>query len=96
MECFDKSNSLSLTGSLYLILLCLLMLAMPIVVSGQTASSVSREQMEKLDFMVGEWKGKGWMYSPNGSRVVELSQKTKVKKGKDGSTLTILDIDYKG
>lgn len=60
-------------------------------VSNQTPSSALRGEMEKLEFLVGEWKGKGWSYRLDGSPSGELSQSTKVKRGKDGSTLSIND-----
>jgi len=66
-------------------------MASPIVVSSQTSPSASQEQIGKLDFLVGEWKGKGWRYRLDGSRGDELSQNTKVKREKDGSTLSITD-----
>lgn len=67
------------------------MLALPVFASSQTPLSAPREQIEKLDFLIGEWKGKGWRYGIDGSRGAELSQSTKVKRGKDGSTLKISD-----
>jgi len=83
--------SLSAVISFYSIILCLVLLTSPVAVSSQTPSSVSREQMEKLDFLIGEWKGKGGRCRPDGSCGDEISQSTKVKRGKDGSTLSIND-----
>lgn len=73
------------------VLVWLLMLSSPITISSQTPSSTSRKQVEQLDFLIGEWKGKGWMYRLDGSRSAEISQSTKVKWGKDNSTLSISD-----
>ncbi len=87
MKCCDKPISLLLAGNLSFVLSWFLMLALPIVVSGQTPSSTSQEQMGKLDFLIGEWKGKGWFIDPK----KEIRQTTKVKKGKDGLTLIISD-----
>lgn len=64
------------------------MLAFPMAATSQTPASVPQEQMRKLDFLVGDWKGKGWMYRVDGSRV-EFSQSAKVKGEPDSSMLSV-------
>ncbi|HEY9404088.1 MAG TPA: hypothetical protein VIQ24_15625 [Pyrinomonadaceae bacterium] len=81
--------SLAMMISLCSIMLCLVVLASPATVSSQTPLPVSREQIKELDFLIGEWKGKGGSCRPNGSCGNEISQSTKVKRGKDGLTLSI-------
>jgi hypothetical protein len=78
------------------LLLSWLVLALPVTVLGQAPSSVVQEQIRKLDFLIGEWKGKGWMYRLDGSRSVELSQSTIVKRSKDGLNLSIKDTKRAG
>lgn len=68
----------------------LLLVLAPLVVQSQTSSSTEGDNLRKLDFMVGEWKGKGWHYHFDGSRV-ELSQTAKVKRASAG---TALRVDY--
>jgi hypothetical protein len=80
-----------LVNKLSLILIWLLILVSPALILSQTPSSTSVKQIEKLDFLIGEWKGKGWIYRLDGSRSAEISQSTKVKWGKDNSTLSISD-----
>jgi hypothetical protein len=46
--------------------------------------------MKKLDFLVGEWKGKGFQLRPDGSQENNFTQKTKVQI-KDGSLLRVKD-----
>lgn len=76
--------------------LLLLVLALPLAATAQTSSPERREEMSRLDFLLGEWKGKGWMFRVDGSRV-ELSQSTKVRSESDGSSLRVRDAkSYKG
>lgn len=82
---------LSMVISLNSIMLGLLCLASPVSVSGQTSSAVALKQMDKLDFLLGEWEGKGGMCSRTGSCRNDTSQNTKVKRGKNGLILKIND-----
>jgi hypothetical protein len=59
--------------------------------ASQKPSAAASEPMAKLDFLLGEWKGKGWRYRLDGSHSAEVSQSTKVKRRADGSTLNIVD-----
>jgi len=70
---------------------CTAVFALALVAAGQTTSSHQAEEIRKLDFLVGEWKGVGWELAPDGSRRNSFSQKTKVR-AKDGrSALRIKD-----
>ncbi|HYP53017.1 MAG TPA: hypothetical protein VEQ42_05725, partial [Pyrinomonadaceae bacterium] len=52
-----------------------LLLALAASATAQTTPPPSAtEELRKLDFLVGEWKGKGWMLGPNGARLSEMSQ----------------------
>lgn len=82
-----KSISLP-AGRLYSVLALSAVLALPVAAPGQTLSADAREQMAKLDFLVGEWKGQGWMYHQNGSKA-EISQSMKVSREADGSALRV-------
>lgn len=53
-----------------------------------TAPAAGLEEMKKLDFLLGEWKGKGWQYSPGGKRA-EISQSTEVKSESGGARLGV-------
>lgn len=86
-----RDLSLSVVISLCSLVSCLVVFALPVIQSSQTPSSVSRERVEELDFLIGEWKGKGGRCRPDGTCGNEISQSTKVKRGKDGSTLSIDD-----
>lgn len=86
-----KITRVPVAGRLCFTLVWMLILVSPAAVSSQTPSAPSQEQIKKLDFLIGEWKGKGWMYRLDGSRGAEISQSTKVKWGKDNSTLSITD-----
>ena len=79
---------LLIKGGPGLLLAFWLVTAVPL--SGQTALSSQPAEMQKLEFLVGEWKGKGWMYRADGSRV-ELSQSVKVEREPGGSALRVKD-----
>jgi hypothetical protein len=85
-----KSVLLLPEAILKLISVLLLSLVMSVAVSGQTPSPTLRGQMRELEFLVGEWKGKGWRYSVQGLKS-EISQSAKVKIESDGSALRVKD-----
>jgi hypothetical protein len=90
---FDLSKLLRSFG---LILLLAMMLGFSVAVSGRMTSADQSEEMRKLDFLLGEWKGQGWEFRPDGSRSNEFSQKTKVQYKGDGSALRIKEArNYK-
>ena len=57
----------------------------------QNPSPNQAEQVRKLDFLIGEWKGEGWELKPDGSRFNSFSQKTKVQAKEGNSKLKIKD-----
>jgi hypothetical protein len=85
-----SSGPLPPGGGIGCVLALSLMLALTVTGSGQTPSPSPREQVSKLDFLVGEWKGEGWRYGENGSKAA-ISQSTKVRVEADGSALRFKD-----
>ena len=71
--------------------LCAAVLALSLVAGGQAASPNQAEEMRKLDFLVGEWKGEGWQLAPDGSRQNSFSQKTRVQAKGGASILRVKD-----
>jgi hypothetical protein len=71
-------------------LLAGLLLTLSIAASGQTTPAVQSEEMRKLDFLLGEWKGTGLEFGPAGARR-EFTQKAKVEAKKDGAELRVKD-----
>ena len=59
--------------------------------SGRTHPARQSDEMKKLDFLIGEWKGVGQEFRPDGSRLNEFSQKAKVQAKSGGSELRIKD-----
>src|SRR5688572_3414455 len=64
-------------------------LTLSLAAGGQSPQSGRAEEMMRLEFLLGEWKGKGWVVNWDGSRGDEFSQKTTVKTKADGSVLRI-------
>lgn len=58
---------------------------------GQTLHATQVEEIKKLDFLLGEWKGTGSEIHWDGSHGNEFSQKTQVKAKAGGSALRIKD-----
>jgi hypothetical protein len=69
----------------------LLLLTSFLAVSSQTPSAVQVEEMKKLDFLTGEWKGKGQEFNLDGSPRNEFTQKAKVQAKAGGASLRITD-----
>jgi hypothetical protein len=86
----NKSGLLSIRLRLNSISKLLLLLALSVAASGQAISPTLQEPMRQLDFLVGEWKGKGWFYHFKGSKS-EISQSIKIKIEPDGLALRIKD-----
>ena len=85
---YTAKSCLLLKGGPGLVLAFWLASALPL--SGQTPLSSQHEEMRKLEFLVGDWKGEGWMYRADGSRV-ELSQSMKVERDSRGPALRVRD-----
>jgi hypothetical protein len=49
------------------------------------------DELRKLDFLVGEWKGKGWSLDGRGGRGAEMSQSVKVERERDAPALRVRD-----
>ena len=71
--------------TIQLLTLCLLTLS-PTLAQAPALS----DEMNKLDFLVGEWKGPGFQLRPDGARESSFKQKTKVQI-KDGWLLRVKD-----
>jgi hypothetical protein len=88
MKYLDNTRPILIKVSLGLLLTVWLVAAPPL--SGQTPSPAQSEEMRKLEFLLGEWKGKGWMYRADGSRI-EISQNVKVERESGGPSLRVKD-----
>jgi hypothetical protein len=59
-------------------ILLLLLLALPLCGSAQSPASSQLQEMKKLDFLIGEWKGEGWNEFVPGQRrtspIIETAQ----------------------
>lgn len=66
----------------------LLLLVLPVTVLAQSGTSVQRQELEKLDFLIGEWKGRGWFMRADGKNF-ELTHRAKVKRKPDDLALRI-------
>jgi hypothetical protein len=86
----NKSSRASITGKIKFILALLLLGAWPVAISGQAQSTAPPEQMRALNFLLGEWKGKGWLYGLKGP-LSEISQSVQVKSDPRGALLRIKD-----
>src|SRR6185295_8644941 len=63
--------------------------ALSVAAASQIGSPAQVDEMKKLDFLVGEWKGEGWVLKQDGSRSISYTQKVKVQAG--SGTLRIKD-----
>ena len=73
-----------------LLVLSLVVLVQPFAVARRQTPVAQVNEMRKLDFLLGEWKGKGWRYVYRGGRS-EYSQSVKVKNESGGSVLRARD-----
>ncbi len=91
MKSLSWSSSSVFCRTLEILSVCVAVFALSVATISQTPSLNQAEEVRKLDFLIGEWKGGGWELEPDGSRHNSFSQKTKVQ-AKDGtSTLKIKD-----
>ncbi len=91
MKSPSRSKSFLLYSVLALLSVCVAVFALSVTTMGQTPSPNQAEEMKKLEFLVGEWKGTGWEFNPDGSRRNSFSQKTKVQAKDGNSSLRIKD-----
>jgi hypothetical protein len=83
-------------GTPRLIPVLVIILASSLAASSQTPPASKVDEMRKLDFLLGEWKGKGQEVYWDGSHGDEFSQKTKVQAKAGGLALRIQDArNYK-
>jgi hypothetical protein len=90
MKNFTQFGMSPRRGSVALIGVLVVMLTSFFAVPGQTPPASQTGEMRKLDFLAGEWKGKGWLYSVQGQKS-EISQSTKISVEADGAVLRIKD-----
>jgi hypothetical protein len=50
---------------LVLMLLCII----PAFAFAQAPTTIQQEEIKKMNFLVGNWKGEGWMITPDGKRI---------------------------
>lgn len=77
-------------------LILLMILTSAIAGLTQTPPVSQVEEIKKLDFLIGEWKGTGWEINWDGSHGNGFSQKAKVEAKAGGSALRVKDArNYK-
>ena len=86
-----RSGKAPIQRAVKLIPVLVMILASAIAGLSQTPSASQVEEIKKLDFLLGEWKGTGSVIHWDGSRGDEFSQKTQVKARDGGSALRIKD-----
>jgi hypothetical protein len=50
------------------ILVLMLLCIVPVFAVAQSPTAIQKEEMKKMSFLVGNWKGEGWMVTPDGKR----------------------------
>jgi hypothetical protein len=73
--------------------LSLLLLTLPISLSAQMPASIQREEMKKLDYMVGQWKGTGWIERGAGR---QSFAGTETVQSKLGGIALLVEGNFKG
>lgn len=72
----------------------LLLLALPVTLPAQqTPASTQREAMKKLDYMIGQWKGTGWIEREGGRQTFAG---TETVQGKLGGLALLVEGNFKG
>lgn len=66
----------------------MLALVLPLPLVAQTPASIQREEMRKLAFLIGDWKGSGWTQARDGKRS-EFTQTEKIQYKVNGLALLI-------
>lgn len=80
-----------MTSTRQKMIVLLLLCALPGPLLAQTPASVQREEMKKLDWLVGQWKGEGWVEVGPGQRRTSTVTET-VQSKLDGSVLLVEGI----
>ena len=91
MKSLSRTSSPVFCRVLGMLSVCMTVFALFVAAAGQTPSPNQAEEMRRLDFLMGEWKGRGWELGPDGSRRNSFSQKTKVQAKAGNSALRIKD-----
>lgn len=71
------------------IFLLLLLALVSLPLQAQQRQAAQREQMKKLDFLVGQWKGEGWIITPAGKR--ETFTQTEIVQKKIGGLALLVE-----
>jgi len=74
-------------------ILLLLLWALPISLSAQMPASIQREEMKKLDYMIGQWQGSGWIDREGGR---QSFAGTETVQGKLGGIALLVEGNFKG
>ncbi len=69
------------------IIMCLILLSASTLAFAQTRGEANSTEMRKLDFLVGEWEGEGWMNFGPERRQARVKESVQAKVG--GSVLLI-------
>lgn len=91
MKSLSRSSTPMFCRALEMLSVCMALFALSVATMSQTPSPNRVEEIRKLDFLVGEWKGEGWKLKPDGSRLNEFSQTTRVKVKESSPALRIKD-----
>lgn len=66
----------------------ILLLVLPILAAAQMAAPSPAAEMKKLDFLVGQWKGEGWMeFRPGQRETFKINEN--IQRKVDGAVLLI-------
>ena len=65
-----------------LLTLCFVLIATALTAAAQSTHTTGGEEMRKLDFLVGNWRGEGWMQrGPGGREAASISESVQAKAG---------------
>jgi len=73
--------------------LLFLLWSLPVALSAQTPVSILREEMKKLDYMVGQWQGTGWISRGAGRQTFAG---TETVQRKLGGVALLVEGNFKG
>lgn len=71
----------------------LLLCALQVTASAQDPTAVQKAEMNKLSFLVGNWKGEGWIVTPDGQR--RTFRQTERIQSKLGGTAILIEGEGK-
>lgn len=73
--------------------LLLLLMALPVALQAQAVTTTQREAMKKLDYMVGQWRGTGWIEQGGPRRAFAG---TEIVQSKLGGLALLVEGNFKG